>query len=102
MERALGTVSDMWDFVLARVAIDFRQELVQDDDAVLVRVMLERIGTSSLTLHARRFGSSTARSLPRPSRCSSPATAQTGRSRPLTEAERGGADQAALPIPSAS
>ena len=36
--------------MLARVAIDFRRELVLDDRFVLVRVRLARIGTSSLTL----------------------------------------------------
>ena len=38
----------VWDYVLARVAIDFRCELVQDDDAVLVRCRLALIGTSSV------------------------------------------------------
>ena len=36
-ERALEGVGDPWDFVLARVAIDFRRELTQADDAVVVR-----------------------------------------------------------------
>ena len=48
--RALGDVGDVWDYVLARVAIDFREELTQEDDEVLVSCTLERIGTSSLTL----------------------------------------------------
>ena len=47
---ALGAVGDPWDYVLARVAIDFRREVTQEDDAVLVRCSLARIGTSSLTL----------------------------------------------------
>ena len=50
MQRALGGAGDLWDYVLVRVAIDFRRELTQDDDAVLVRTALTRIGTSSLTL----------------------------------------------------
>ena len=50
MERALGDAGDVWDFVLARVAIDFRQELTQEHDAVLVSVALARIGTASFTL----------------------------------------------------
>ena len=49
-EHVLGPVADIWDFVLARVAIDFRRELRQEDDAVLVRCTLERVGTSSVTL----------------------------------------------------
>ena len=47
--RALGPGGSFWDYVLARVAIDFRRELTQDDDALLVRTRLVRIGTSSLT-----------------------------------------------------
>ena len=90
----------MWDYVLARVAIDFRQELVQDDDAVLVRVTLERIGTSSLTLHEeiRKLDGTLS------AEAESVLVArdrQTGRSRPLNDAERE-ALQAALPITSPS
>jgi acyl-CoA thioester hydrolase len=47
--RALGAEGSFWDFVLARVAIDFRRELTQDDDALVVKTRLVRIGTSSLT-----------------------------------------------------
>ena len=47
--RALGPGGSFWDYVLARVAIDFRRELTQDDDALVVRTCLVRIGTSSLT-----------------------------------------------------
>jgi acyl-CoA thioester hydrolase len=48
LEVALGREGAVWDFVLARVAIDFRRELRQEDDAVLVRCRLERIGNSSV------------------------------------------------------
>ena len=41
---------DSWDFVLARVAIDFRRELRLEDEEVVVSCALERIGNSSLTL----------------------------------------------------
>ena len=47
--RALGPGGSFWDYVLARVAIDFRRELTQDDEALVVRTRLVRIGTSSLT-----------------------------------------------------
>jgi acyl-CoA thioester hydrolase len=49
-ESVLGGSGNIWDYVLARVAIDFRHELTQEDDAVIVSCQLERIGTSSLTL----------------------------------------------------
>lgn len=47
--EVLGPVTDTWDFVLARVALDFRSELTQDDDAVIVSCRLRTIGRSSLT-----------------------------------------------------
>ena len=43
-------VSDAWDFVLARVAIDFRRELRLEHEWAIVSCRLERIGTASLTL----------------------------------------------------
>jgi acyl-CoA thioester hydrolase len=48
LEEALGSGNETWDFVIARVAIDFRRELRLDDDSVLVRCRLERIGTASI------------------------------------------------------
>ena len=48
LERALGPESDTWDFVLARVAIDYRRELRQDDDQVVLSCRLHAIGKSSL------------------------------------------------------
>jgi acyl-CoA thioester hydrolase len=53
IEAALGSAGDAWDYVLARVAIDFRRELTLADDGVLVRTELVRVGTSSLTLCER-------------------------------------------------
>jgi acyl-CoA thioester hydrolase len=47
-ERALDGVGDLWDYVLARVAIDFRAELRQTDDVVVASCRLARIGTSSI------------------------------------------------------
>ena len=87
LDRALACAGDLWDFVLARVAIDFRRELTQEDDAVLVRCRLDRIGTSSIglreevvkldgTLSAQAETVLVARDR------------DTGRSRPLTGPER--------------
>ena len=50
LARALDGVSDEWDYVLARVAIDFRRELTLEDEWVVASCRLERIGTSSVTL----------------------------------------------------
>jgi acyl-CoA thioester hydrolase len=87
LERALGASGDIWDFVLARVAIDFRRELTQDDDGVDVRCRLERIGTSSvgtreevLTLDGRIAAEAEAVLVAR--------DRASGSSRPLTETER--------------
>ena len=49
LERALGDSGDAWGYVTARVAIDFRRELTQDDEAIVARLWLTRIGTSSVT-----------------------------------------------------
>ena len=49
LDRALGDAENSWDFVIARVAIDFRRELRLEDDAVVVSCGLARIGTSSVT-----------------------------------------------------
>jgi acyl-CoA thioester hydrolase len=88
VERVLGqTAADSWDFVLARVAIDFRRELRLEDEGVLVSCTLERIGNSSLTLseQIRTRGGDLA----------AEATAvlvardrELGSSRPLTDVER--------------
>lgn len=86
-ERSLGDAGDIWDYVLARVAIDFRRELTQDDDAVIVTCRLHRIGKSSLTLHEE------IRTLDGELSAEAEAVLvardrETGRSRPLTDAER--------------
>jgi acyl-CoA thioester hydrolase len=87
VDRALGELGDSWDFVLARVAIDFRRELRLEDEEVVVSCTLERIGNSSVTL------SEEIRT--REGELSAEAEAvlvardrELGRSRPLTEAER--------------
>lgn len=87
VQEVLGTVTDTWDFVLARVAIDFKRELKQEDGAVLVRCGLDSFGRSSVrtreeilkqdgTISAVAESVIVARD-PR-----------AGRSRPLNEAER--------------
>ena len=48
VHHVLGKVADTWDFVLARVAIDYKRELVQDDGSVLVRCGLGSIGRGSV------------------------------------------------------
>ena len=50
VDRTLAGVGDTWDYVLARVAIDFRRELRLEDEEVVVSCRLVRIGNSSVTL----------------------------------------------------
>ena len=93
VESALAGIGDPWDYVLARVAIDFRRELTQDDDSVVVRCAVERIGTSSITL--REEIRTLAGALATEAEAVLVARNQeTGQSRPLTDAERAAFDRA--------
>jgi acyl-CoA thioester hydrolase len=87
VDRAVGDVGDAWDYVLARVAIDFRRELRLEDEEVVVSCVLERIGNASLTLREQiRTGDG---ELAAESEAVLVARdRETGRSRPLSEAER--------------
>jgi acyl-CoA thioester hydrolase len=87
-ERALEGAGDAWDYVLARVAIDYRRELTLEDDAVIVGCRVERLGNSSITL--REEIRTAAGELAAESEAVLVARDRgTGRPRPLTEAERG-------------
>ena len=87
LERALGKDGALWDYVLARVAIDFRNEVGLGEEAVLARATLVRIGTSSMTLREeiRKLDGTIAAEA---ESVLVARDAETGRSRPLTEAER--------------
>jgi acyl-CoA thioester hydrolase len=96
VQEMLGTVTDTWHFVLARVAIDYKQELTQDDERVLIRCSLASVGRASIRTReeiVRRDGSLSAVAesviVPR-----DPATL---RARPLTEDERGALERDAAP-----
>ena len=83
----LGDAGTPWDYVLARVAIDFRRELRLEDEEVVVSCGLERIGTSSLTLREQiraRDGEVAAES----EAVLVARDRETGRSRPLNDVER--------------
>jgi acyl-CoA thioester hydrolase len=86
-ERLLDGVGDIWDYVLARVAIDFRRELTQEDDAVLVTCRLASIGNSSLTL-AEEIRTLDGELAAEAEAVLVARDRESGRSRPLTEAER--------------
>ena len=87
VDRALGDLGDAWDFVLARVAIDFRRELRLEDEEVVVSCTLQRIGNSSVTLSEEirtREGELSAEG----EAVLVARDRELGRSRPLTESER--------------
>jgi acyl-CoA thioester hydrolase len=48
LARTLRDDEAVWDYVVARVAIDFRREVRQADDEVVASCALEHIGTSSV------------------------------------------------------
>ncbi len=92
VQEVLGKATDTWDFVLARVAIDFKQELKQEDGAVVVRCALDSFGRSSVrtreeivkqdgTISAVAESVIVARD------------PKVGRSRPLNDAEREALDR---------
>jgi acyl-CoA thioester hydrolase len=76
-----------WDYVLARVAIDFRRELREDDDFIVASCRLARLGRSSIvtreevrTLQGELSAEAETVMVARDQ--------STGRSRALTPAER--------------
>jgi acyl-CoA thioester hydrolase len=46
--RVLADPALVWGYVIARVEIDYRRELTLDDDAIVARCALERLGTKSV------------------------------------------------------
>jgi acyl-CoA thioester hydrolase len=85
--RALRDPAEVWNYVLARVAIDFRRELTLADDVVVARCGLAEIRTSSVRTREEI--------VTRDGELSAEAEAvlvardrDSGRSRPLTDDER--------------
>jgi acyl-CoA thioester hydrolase len=87
VDEVLEGVGDPWDFVLARVAINYRRELIQDDDIVVVGCAVDRVGNSSVALQEeiRTLSGDLAAEAEAVIVARDPAS---GRSRTLTEAER--------------
>lgn len=93
VQRVLGPVADdVWHFVLARVAIDYRSELTQSDREVVVRCGLESIGRSSIRTReeVRKLDGTLSAEA---ASVIVPRDPTSGRSRPLTEAERAALEQ---------
>jgi acyl-CoA thioester hydrolase len=47
--RVLDDPALVWGYVIARVEIDYRRELTLEDNVVVARCSLERVGTKSVT-----------------------------------------------------
>ncbi len=91
--RALGDPAAIWSYVVARVEIDYRRELVLDDDAIVAHCSLERIGTSSVRTRewiSKRTGETAAEA----QAVLVARDDETGRSRPLSDAERSAFERA--------
>jgi acyl-CoA thioester hydrolase len=93
LERALGADGDAWDYVLARVEVDFRRELTLEDDRILSRCELASLGSSSVrtreelvTLGGELAAEAQAVLVAR--------DRETRRSRPLSEPERAALERA--------
>ncbi len=87
VQKTLGSASDTWDFVLARVAIDYRSELAQSDEAVIVTCRLQAIGRASVRTREeiRKLDGTLAAEA---ESVIVPRDPSTRRSRPLTAEER--------------
>jgi acyl-CoA thioester hydrolase len=87
LEQALGSPGNAWDYVLARVEVDFRRELTQADDRLVARCELQSLGTSSL--RTREELVTAAGELAAEAQAVLVARdPETGHSRPLTDEER--------------
>jgi len=89
VERAVGAGANVWDYVLARVEIDYKRELTLADVAVVASCELGRLGTSSVRTKERVVTESgiLAAEAEAVMVARDP---ETGRSRPITDAERTG------------
>ena len=87
VQRLLGPLGDGWDFVLARVAIDYRRQLAQSDGEVVVRCGVAGLGRASIRtreLILTRDGEVCAQA----ESVVVPVVPGEARSRPLTDHER--------------
>jgi acyl-CoA thioester hydrolase len=93
----LGDPSEIWNYVLVRVAIDYRRELSLADDVAVATCRLQTIGTSSVRTEERvlTFDGAVA------AQAEAVLVARDrdrGRSRPLTDAERAAFERAVADV----
>jgi acyl-CoA thioester hydrolase len=85
-ERVLPAAAP-WDYVLVRVAIDFRRELRLEDEGVAVTCRVEKVGGSSITLR-EEIRTASGELAAESEAVIVARDRETGRSRPLREDER--------------
>jgi acyl-CoA thioester hydrolase len=93
--RVLADSALVWGYVIARVEIDYRRELTLEDDAIVARCSLERLGTKSVVTSesiATRDGEIAAEA----KAILVARDEQTGRSRVITDDERAAFERAAV------
>ena len=82
-----------WDYVLVRLALDFRRELRLEDRHVVVSCAVERVGRSSITLR-EEVRTSSGELAAESETVVVARDSETGRPRPLTDAERAALERA--------
>jgi acyl-CoA thioester hydrolase len=93
--RVLEDPALVWGYVIARVEIDYRRELTLEDDVVVARCSLERLGTKSVTTSeavVTRGGETAAEA----KAVLVARDAETGRSRVISDDERARFERAAV------
>ena len=93
--RVLDDAALVWGYVIARVEIDYRRELTLEDDVVVARCSLDRLGTKSVVTSeavVTRGGETAAEA----KAVLVARDAETGRSRVIAEAERAAFDRATV------
>jgi acyl-CoA thioester hydrolase len=83
----LGDPALVWGFVIARVEVDYRRELTLQDDEVVARCALARVGTSSLGTR-ETITTATGELVAEAAAVLVARDVDSGRSRPLSDAER--------------
>jgi acyl-CoA thioester hydrolase len=93
--RVLADHSLVWGYVIARVEIDYRRELTLEDDLIVARCTLERLGTKSVTTSesiATRDGEVVAKA----KAVLVARDEETGQSRVISDDERGAFERSAV------
>jgi acyl-CoA thioester hydrolase len=88
LARTLRDDEAVWDYVVAHVSIDFRREVTQADDEVIATCRAESLGRSSVRTREEIRIASTSVLAAEASAVLVARNRDTGRSRPITDAER--------------